>query len=124
MPASLALNAYPNGVDNTQRRLILHGTVALSGTYAAGGIALNWQAISQGNGGEYALDSAQATPEIVYFQSVAGSGYSYSWNKSTNKIQIYVLAASPTANEPLQELGAVTVPTDTVEFEAQFIRSV
>jgi hypothetical protein len=123
MPATLSLNAYPNGVDNTQRRLILHGIVALSGTYATGGIALNWQAISQGNGGEYALDTAQATPEIVYFQSVAGNTtqYSYAWNKAANKIQIFVSGAS---GAPAAELGAVTVPTDTVEFEAQFIRSI
>ncbi len=124
--ATLTVNAYPYGEDNTQRRQILHGTVALSsgGTYVTNGIPLNWSTLVDGNfppsaGKEFIpnFGSGQTKPQDAFFYSttLAAPNYAYTYDKVNNSLRI---VAGGT------ELTTAAVPTpDTIAFEAEFIRS-
>lgn len=125
MAVSATIYEYPNGIDNTQRRLIVHGTLVFSGTPASGGDTIAWAGIRSANDDMVTLDTAQPDPEIVYIQSIANSGYVYGWNKATNQVEVFVQgAAAGDALAPITSAYPSGVTGDTVEFEAQFIRSV
>jgi len=118
--ATPTVNAFPNGVDNTQKMTIVYGTIAIGAnplTYAAGGVVLSFSGIEQ-------IKSSQ-TPVIVYIESVSGSGYTYCWNKATGKLQIFTGGA---AQSPLTEFTAGVVPAgvsgDTIAFEAHFLKNI
>lgn len=72
---------YPKGQDMTQRRLILHGPIAVSAspaTYPSGGIPLTSAASTYGN--TLSLPGvSKPSPVTVNFASRAGKGYVYSW---------------------------------------------
>ena len=128
--ATITLFNYPRGVDTTQRRLVINGTIAIGAsplTYATGGIQLSFLGIKNADGSSILLDTNSASaPIVVYLQSVAGSGYVYGWNQSANKLQIFTGAA---AQSPLTELtNGATVPAsvsgDVIEFEAQFLKAI
>ena len=118
--ATPTINAFPNGVDNTQRFTRIYGTIAISAspaTYATGGLALSFSGLEP-------IKSTQS-PVIVYIESVKGSGFIYGWNQSTGKLQIFTGAAAQSA---LTELSAAAIPAgvsgDTIFFEALFLRNV
>lgn len=108
--------SYPNGNDNTMRRQILRGTVAIGaspGTYTAGGYALN-NVFAQ----EQVKSSDYNAPASLKFYSVSGSGYTYVWIRSTNKLMVLTGSA---AQSPSAQLSNGNTPAgvsgDTIEFE-------
>jgi hypothetical protein len=114
--------AYPNGNDNTQRRQILMGTLAISaspGTYPTGGFSLTNVFALEAN-----KTSNYNTPMYLTVYSVSGSGYVYAYNRANNKLQIFTGAA---AQSPLAELSAGATPAgvsgDTIEFFVEFARN-
>ena len=76
--ATLSINSYPTGSDNTQRFSRHFGRVAVGVsplTYTAGGIRMNFSALeSIKTGPPYLL------PVWMDVYSQAGSGYDYNWN--------------------------------------------
>lgn len=126
--ATLEVNPYPKGVDNTQRRTIIYGTCTLSagGTYVTNGIPLNWAQLIDGNsdGGKYFIipnvGPTQTKPSVAWFYSVgqaAGTaipGYDYVYDTVNNTLRI----ASGTAE--LADLAAITA--DLIGFCAEYIK--
>jgi hypothetical protein len=114
--------AYPNGNDNTERRQVLMGTLAISaspGTYATGGLSLaNVFAVEQNKTSNY------NTPMYINIYSVSGSGYGYSYNRASNKLQVFTGSA---AQSPATELAAGATPAgvsgDIIEFFVEFSRN-
>ena len=114
--------SYPNGTDNTQRRQIVTGTLAIQaspGVYATGGLSL-----SNVFNIETIKSSDNNSPAYLRFESVSGSGYIYGWNKANNKIQIFTGAA---AQSPLTELSAGAMPAgvsgDVILFRGEWPRN-
>jgi hypothetical protein len=110
--------AYPNGYDNTQRRAIVRGTLAISaspGTYPTGGFSLAPVFKLE------AIKNVSGVPAGLFIYSVSGSGYIYVWNRANNKLMVFQSGASAT---PQGELPAAATPAgvsgDTIEFEAEF----
>jgi hypothetical protein len=111
--------AYPNGMDNTQRRSIVRGTLAISaspGTYPSGGFSLATVFKLE------PIRNVSGVPAGLFVYSVSGSGYTYVWIRSTNKLMIQQGAAS--ASNPNAEIPVAAIPAgvsgDTIEFEAEF----
>ena len=80
--AVFTLSAWPNGIDMTQRRLILNGLVAVSATasgYLNGGIPIT--IATAGNAGNILgfPGVTKGSPVTVNFYSRAGKGYVYNW---------------------------------------------
>jgi|SRR5579884_675926 hypothetical protein len=131
MANTLTVNNEPYGLDQTQKRIYVHGIIAFSGSYTTGGETLNWTGMKYADGENVLLDTADTQPEIAYFQSVgstsggSSSGYLYQWNKKTGKLQIFVSGAT---GSPHSELAAGAYPAgvtgDYVEFEAEFVKEV
>ena len=124
--STLTLNPYPNGKDNTQRRTIYNGTVAIGAsplTYASGGVPVSWASLS--NAAAELFTEENSTPIEAWFESVSGSGYWYVYNVATSKLQIFVGGAS--ASLPAAELAAGAVPAgvsgDSIVFHAEFARA-
>lgn len=123
---TLSLNPYPNGVDTTNRHLILFGKAAIAAsplTYATGGIPLQWLSLP-------AQNSSLAGPIWADFKSVSGSGYTYRHNASTDKLQIFTVDATALSTElPLAELtNGVAIPAavsaDIIAFRAEFLKAI
>jgi hypothetical protein len=130
--ATLTVYNYPNGINNTQRRQTLYGTIAIGAsplTYATGGIQLSFLGVKDASGQVVQIDSASTLPAILWLQGVGGSGYTYTWNQPTNKLQIFTVDATATGTEyPLIEFtNGAAIPAgvsgDTIVFEADFIRA-
>jgi hypothetical protein len=126
---TLKLYPFPQGIDNTQRRVHISGVAAIAAspsTYTTGGLPTNFQAITNVlTGATDFLNTNQAVPIMAYFTSINGSGYVYGWNKATNKLQIFTGGA---AQSPMTELtGGATIPaavsSDVIEFDASFVRA-
>ena len=124
--ATLSVYAYPKGVDNTQRNLVVRGTITLSqGVYPpnAAGFALNWAALEE-------VKSAPAVfPTDVDVKSVRNppSGVVYAWDSTTGNLHIYVSNNGVSSNSgPLIEFNG-TLPqwifADTIQFTAVFARN-
>lgn len=124
---ALALTLYnaPDGADNSQRRTSLNGTGKFTGSYVAGGVAINWLTVANSSGGDALLNSLSTTPLWAEFQvGIPGSTpllYVLQYNYTTNKLQVYV---SGTATFGLDEFAAGAYPADltagTVYFKAEF----
>jgi hypothetical protein len=117
--ATLTVAAYPNGVDNTQRRQILNGTCALSagGTYVTNGIPTNWNALVDGNGGGrfIPLTTKSQPAQASFFSEVAG-GYGYVYDQTHNTLRIF------SGGTELTNGAAITA--DTIGFRAEYVRGV
>lgn len=118
--ATLTVDAYPNGVDNTQRRQVLNGVCALSGpgvnTYPPNGVPLPWTALVDGNaGGSFIPQTSKTQPIVAFFYSKLGSGLGYVFDQTHNTLRIFNGGT---------ELGAVAIPADTIGFEAEYVRGV
>jgi hypothetical protein len=61
-------------------------------------------------------------PDTLWMQTINGSGFSYSYNKTNGLVQIFTGSA---AQSPSAELAAGALPAgvtgDTVEFEAEYV---
>lgn len=130
-----ALAQLESGVDNSQKVLEVYGTIAIDATpstYAPGGlaivsalnVALNGWAQEQVKASPLKTGDTGPTPFIVYVESVSGSGYTYQWNKATNKLQIFQGGAG--ASAPQAEIPTAAIPAavsgDSLAFEARFVR--
>lgn len=117
--ATLTVAAYPNGVDNTQRRQILNGICAMSGpgvnTYPANGVPLPWSAMLSAEGGPFIPLTTKSQPIVAFFFSELGSGLGYVYDQTHNTLRIFSAGT---------ELGAVAIPADTIGFEAEYVRGV
>lgn len=120
--------AHPMGIDNTQRRIKVSGTLTISpspGTYATGGLAIVWTFTDLLTGSAILLNTTSTAPIMAYVTSVSGSGYDYAWNKVTNKLQIFTTGTATQAAKA--ELTAAAVPaavsSDVIEFDAEFVRA-
>lgn len=90
--ATVSLNPYPKGVDNTQRSIWTTGSVAIGAnplTYTAGGIRINTTP----------LEAIKAPPQYllpfwVDVESQSGSGYWYIWNPLGPKITNLALTSN------------------------------
>lgn len=119
--ATLSVPTPVSLVDNDQKSQFIYGQIKISAatdTYATGGLALNavLSAIPD-------VQSSTGKPLMVWITSANGSGYTYQWNQSTGKMQIFQSAAS---GSPLGEYGngvALTNPfADVILFEAIYQR--
>ncbi len=128
--ATVTLTAYnaPYGIDQTNTRMYLHGLVAFSaspGTYPAGGLLPTYSPIKDQSGQAVLLPTINVNPDTMWIQSIAGSGYTYQYNKATGKIQIFVTGSA--SQNPAAELtGGTAIPAavsgDTIEFEAEWAK--
>lgn len=114
-------NQVPLG-DATQDLVKFYGSVTFSAaadTYATGGLlalaGFDLKAL-----GPY----GDRTPLLVLVQSLKGSGYTYVWNRTTNKLAIFSSAAGSGTTGPVEitnatALNAATpnIFTDDVVFE-------
>lgn len=127
---TLKVYPFPQGVDNTQRRVKVSGVAVISaspGTYATGGLPLVWTSlIDQLTSAAVLLGTSATTPIMAYFTSVSGSGYGYAFNKANNKIQVFTTGTATQAASA--ELTAAAVPaavsSDVIEFDAEFVRAI
>jgi hypothetical protein len=123
--ATLTVNAYPNGVDNTQRRQALSGlcVLLLAGLYVANGIPINWAALLDGNGGSgaFILDgpATVVTGSVFFFSQTARNGantnYTYVYDYVHGTLAIF-LGGTELA-------GGAAISTDTIGFNVEFNRS-
>lgn len=122
--ATLTVNAFPNGVDNTQRRQIVNGICALSAsTYPANGVPINWAAMLDGNGGGLFVPASSndvpiaGTPQFTSTKGAAGDGnnYTYVYDATHGTLRIFLGGT---------EFTSGNVPVDTIAFTAEFARGV
>lgn len=124
--ATLTVNAYPNGVDNTQRRQILNGKCVLSaaGTYPANGVPVSWGAMVDGNAGGPFIPASSTdvpipgTPQFYSQIGAAADGknYSYAYDATHGTLRIFLGGT---------ELTTGNVPAvDTIGFTVEFARGV
>ena len=125
--ATLTVNAFPKGVDNTVSQQVLYGTCALSsgGTYATNGIPLNWAAIKNPDGSSFTPTFGPQTtvPIVAYFTSAIGGVQtttpalqSYIYDNVHNSLRIY--------NGSVEVANAAAIAVDTITFEAHFAKNV
>jgi len=120
---ALKVNAYPNGVDNTQRRQIVYGTATItanSGTAPATGLPLNWKALANGNfaSGNFipqAGPNQSAKPQFCVFQGQGSESTNeqlYSYDYTNDSLLVWRAGAYATTG----------IVADTLTFKAEFIR--
>jgi hypothetical protein len=145
--ATLTINPYPRGFDNTQRTQIVRGTIAITtGLYPSGGYSVSWGSLTTGDGGVQAIPLGSSTPtststpfpidvdvkSVAYATSPQGfgpSGYIYVWDNVNGNIHIFQSttgAASGNSGPLVEFAGAVpnTIVNDVILFRATFIRNV
>src|SRR5690242_1666335 len=105
----LTVNAYPNGVDNTQRRQILDGIAALSvgGTYATNGIPFAW-AFLAAEGGAFIPDFSTMVPVLALFFTIASGLYEYWWDTVHQTLRISLAGVELT--------NGAAITADTIAF--------
>jgi hypothetical protein len=115
--AKLTVNAYPNGVDNTQRRQILDGLCALlaGGTYATNGIPLVWTFLTA-EGGAFTPDFNTMVPVLALFFTIASGLYEYWWDTVHQTLRISLAGVELT--------NGAAIAADTIAFHAEFVRGV
>lgn len=120
------LNA-PSGDDNSQKRTILQGTGKLTGSYAAGGEAINWETLVDVSGAAVLLNSLSSTPLWAEFQiGIPGATplwFLLQYNYTTGKLQIAVTGAA--AGDGFEQLAAGAYPADLtaaiIYWKAEFL---
>jgi hypothetical protein len=134
--ATIKLFAWPRGVDNTQRNIILRGTISIGPTgtaniYPAGGFPLDWTSVQSGAGysastglvGNAVIPSSYTgtakdsvlgdvvlLPTEVDVWSAANppSGYTYVVDRSVGKLHVLVPSNGASgASGPMVEFGGV-----------------
>lgn len=133
--ATLVLNNFPRGIDNTQRCTYVRGTVSLSaGTYPTGGLALSWAQIAQ----DAKISIADGPFQVTFFSnnnvasstaSHVGGGYEYVWNETTGNFQILAASGGAAGTGPVTEemTNGTSLPAgvtnDIIAFEAVFVKN-
>ncbi len=132
--ATITVYPYPKGKDNTQRNVVLYGTIAIStgGTYPAGGFALSWANVEEAKtippGSTTPSSTTAIIPSRMTITSAANppSGYVYVWNSVNGNLHIFESNNGVSANSgPLVEVGgaiANAIVVDVIQFEAIFPR--
>lgn len=67
------INNYPNGVDNTQRRMIVYGTCSIIGSspsYVQGGVRVNFSGLEK-------IKAVTMLPQWMEFDSLINTGWLY-----------------------------------------------
>lgn len=130
MALALKLIMGPKGGDNSQRRTIIQGTAVFSGSYVAGGEAINWLTQPTNfEGGTVLLNTLSTAPLWVEFQQTSPATstpvwYSLQYNYTSNKLQVFVTgtaaggSAELTAGAYTTTLAAAGV---TFQFKAEFL---
>lgn len=127
--ATLTIDNFPTGIENTQHLITVRGTVAISAspdTYAAGGLALSWV--------NELIKSNSVHPIDAKFYSVGlnGStvgGFLYQWNKASDTLQVLAAsggtAGTGAVGEEMTDATAIpaAISNDVIRFEAKFVRS-
>jgi len=144
--ATITIDAYPGGIDQSQRVMYVLGTIAISAspnTYATNGIPLLFENAVDPAGAKVLLPVAPTgaaglgyvVPAMLWLASAATTGttvggYGYTWNKANNSVQILASSGTQTAGTGTvsQEMtNGTAIPAavsgDTIRFEAVFIRS-
>ncbi len=131
--STLRVNAWPNGMDNTQRRQRMFGTLILSpsGTYintsnASSGIPLNWGGMQDANqnnltGIQPLVSAANINPVMARFYTAG--------NETTIPDYQYVYNRPSSGSSTLRIIGAGTeltnnaaITADNIAWEAEWIR--
>ena len=113
--ATVTVNAFPTGVDQTARFSHLYGTIAIStgGTYVTDGLPVTWDVaenIYSGNSGN------------PFYADMWGlAGFLYVYDLTNNTIRIFQSAGSAAAFAELANGASVTA--DTLAFHAVFQRA-
>jgi hypothetical protein len=144
--ATITVFGYPKGFDNTQRNVVVRGTIAVTfGTYPPGGYPLNWNNVTNVNGellesipiGTTSPTSTGSPfPIDVDVRSAANrpgtggtgpSGYIYLWDNILGNLHIFESANGSSNNSgPLIEIGGnldANIVNDTIQFRAYFTRN-
>jgi hypothetical protein len=132
--ATITINGYPKGKDNTQRNEIVFGTIAIStgGTYPPGGFPLSWanlelQAIPAGSVNPSSTGNIAPFDMTIKSASNPPSGDVYLWDNVVGNLHIFEAANSSSGNSgPLQEVGGAIdnrIVTDSITFVAYFTRN-
>jgi hypothetical protein len=129
--ATININKYPSGVDNTQHRSLIYGTIIIStgGTYPPGGFPLVWSGLEQLKVVPASSTSTTIMPVdmVVKSSSNPPSGYVYAWDSVLGNLHIYEAANSASGNSgPLLEVGGNLdnrIVADIISFKAEFIRN-
>jgi len=125
---SLSINFVQNPSvppSNDERTVSFFGTVSIvgSGNYVPGGIPVTSPKAPVVVGLGQSASYADRVPVVSQLNSSTGSGFQYSYNPTTQKMQIFTGAA---AQSPLTELSAGALPAgvtgDTISFELIFPR--
>jgi len=119
---AITSKAFPAGVDNTQRRQVIYGTMAItanSGTGPATGLPLDWSKITNGNlsGGGYLqpqVGSSVSQPDFVTVQPLAVGTQLYTYNATSDSLVVWQAGAVVTTG----------IVAGSVQFKAEFIRGV
>lgn len=129
MALALKLIMGPKGGDNSQRRTIIQGTAVFSGSYVAGGEAINWLTIGAFEGGTALLNTLSTTPLWVEFQQTSPATstpvwYSLQYNYTTNKVQVFVTGTAAAGSAELTPAAYTTTLAAagvTFQFKAEFL---
>jgi hypothetical protein len=123
MAVVLTANNAPYDLDMTQTRIFMYGTVTFSGSYTTGGILPVYQPIANAAGQNVLVATLNTNPDELWIYSYGGSGYTYSYNKATGKIQVFVTGTA--SGDPLNELASGSmagVIADVIHFEAEWVK--
>lgn len=133
--ATVSVYKYPKGHDNTQRTVILRGTIVLAqGNYPAGGFPLSWSNIPQLQTIPLGSSTPSSTGTIIPIdmdvKSTANppSGIVWIWDSVLGNLRAFICASeTPCAiSGPLVEFGGAALPgwmlNDTIQFTAVFAR--
>lgn len=134
--ATITVNTYPAGVDNTQRNEVVRGRISFTaGTYPIGGFSLDWTGLegikSVPIGSSTPTSTTTPAPLDMDVKSVATppSGVVYAVDISNNavgKLHVYVANNGVSSNSgPLIEIGGNLpgwILNDTIAFTAYFRR--
>lgn len=115
MSATLVVNGFPKGHDETIRRAIRYGVCNLSGTYpGAPGIPLNWNAMTNPSGATEVVPSGpqNTQPQWVEFVSNSDTGYDYVYDTAADTLRIF------SAGVELAAAAAITA--DVISFKAEW----
>lgn len=101
MPVTATVLASPVGLSSDHRTVIFIGTLAITGNYAAGGMAADFQALCAGI-------TTSKQPVHVAIQGIAG--YVYEYDYTNKKIIIRAQTNAAAEDAPLGELTVAALP--------------
>lgn len=125
LPVLTVFNA-PYGIDETQTRFFLRGKVVWTAqTYATGGLLPVYTSFLDASGASVLPSILTSSvigvnPDEMLVFSESGSGFIYTYVRSTGKISIWV---TNTTGNNLEELAAGALPAGVIADVVRFIAS-